>query len=997
MKKALFLALLPVLAGCASVREQEMSGTMSRVHVLEIARLPPDQLAGRDPLKGGLQFVFRVSRQPGQSGEMALKETRFVRLNGVVYGLPEPTTPPSPAEPLTLLSDLPAFREANPALPEDDGWDPEDGILILRIFGAELPAAGIGTVEFQIGWGRETEIFSLPFSLAKLTDARYRLPKPALPRGTSAAAETARQRLADGEFDAALDAVQEGLAADPRDIECRLIRAALNMSRWESFQGGESTALRDLAVLFRATQEAQEAVSALVEAPNPEVAWSLMPRKQRDALDEKLVRHLLAMRLEQLKRPQEASKQEAWLAERYDKDAPWYSYLLFSLTFGQRIGRNPGLAIVQDRPDDIPLRWLLALLDLHTGQASSATLQLSMLVGKPLKPIAWLEHDYARALLASGQTDRAIQQARRAAALMGSMSTTLTLSSALRAAGRVDESIVPLRQFVEARYFDAPAWEFRNLYLPAILEDGAGDPASKVAFYDRIMQPALDQPIEQYEKGLRFRDLDRQTALAAFATAAQSEDVLLRARALNEQGTLLLDMDRKEEAYRCLKESAQYDWGSAWRGMSHCYLYSCGVQKDSVKAIEYGERAAMRGHLDGLLPSLHRDAGRGIRKKAVAQYRMLVGLDNTHGYHGMAWLMVSTPETWDAEAAKWYGEEAVRLDGDSSSYDNLFCIYRIAGEWDKADEVMKRYEQWWRTQPGGASAPKPDYWEWDKRRAEVEENLKTYVRTNSPAPLSLARRMETPPWRVEGPSRPLALKFRERETPTLEQKRWALAGGAFNVQIDLKYSNVLAGIEPVPRGRRLVTHHNLAKFYNIYSRQDLLDYLQGLQDRGFRAAYDQLAAHWASADEEKWQALWMDFRVADEELLPIYWVRGYAHALGKNGVIGYDLREYMDGCRAGYRAGYLTEEECWRRIMPAARLAQSLFGSWEEYILSYLVGFQIEYPWDTVRVDAGKRWILLAYLIHDEKSPLKDLSWDMDLGGEDPEPATARNVEEGGP
>jgi hypothetical protein len=250
---------------------------------------------------------------------------------------------------------------------------------------------------------------------------------------------------------------------------------------------------------------------------------------------------------------------------------------------------------------------------------------------------------------------------------------------------------------------------------------------------------------------------------------------------------------------------------------------------------------------------------------------------------------------------------------------------------------------------------------------------------------------------LEGPSTPLALKFRERETPTPEQKRWALAGGAFNVHIGLKYSNVLAGVEPVPPGRRLLTQHNLAKFYNVYSRQDLLDYLQRLQDRGFRATYDQLAAHWATADEEKWRALWMDFSVADEELLPIYWVRGYAPTLGEKGVIGYDLREYMDGCRGGYRAGYLTEEECWRRIMPAARLAQSLFGSWEEYILNYLVGFQIENPWDAVRVDAGKRWLLLTQLIQDEKSPLRDLPWNLDLGGEvAPEPAATRNPEEDG-
>jgi hypothetical protein len=50
----------------------------------------------------------------------------------------------------------------------------------------------------------------------------------------------------------------------------------------------------------------------------------------------------------------------------------------------------------------------------------------------------------------------------------------------------------------------------------------------------------------------------------------------------------------------------------------------------------------------------------------------------------------------------------------------------------------------------------------------------------------------------------------------------------------------------------------------------------------------------------------------------------------KAGLLGWDDSRYVALCRWGYAAGYLTEEEAWKRMNDAVIVLQKSFASWEE-------------------------------------------------------------------
>lgn len=64
----------------------------------------------------------------------------------------------------------------------------------------------------------------------------------------------------------------------------------------------------------------------------------------------------------------------------------------------------------------------------------------------------------------------------------------------------------------------------------------------------------------------------------------------------------------------------------------------------------------------------------------------------------------------------------------------------------------------------------------------------------------------------------------------------------------------------------------------------------------------------------------------------------YKDEFGEKSIAAWDYDRYISLCGWGYIAGYLSEEEAWQRIMPAARLLQKTFESWIDLGKNHVVG-----------------------------------------------------------
>jgi hypothetical protein len=100
--------------------------------------------------------------------------------------------------------------------------------------------------------------------------------------------------------------------------------------------------------------------------------------------------------------------------------------------------------------------------------------------------------------------------------------------------------------------------------------------------------------------------------------------------------------------------------------------------------------------------------------------------------------------------------------------------------------------------------------------------------------------------------------------------------------------------------------------------------------------------------------------------------------LGDKSLWGWDYSRDICLCRWGYMAGYITEEEAWKRIMAVARILQSKFASWEDLGRNYLIGRQF---WSYKHTEEGEYLYEDAFmrLFDMPSSPWNKYPWDLPL------------------
>ena len=170
----------------------------------------------------------------------------------------------------------------------------------------------------------------------------------------------------------------------------------------------------------------------------------------------------------------------------------------------------------------------------------------------------------------------------------------------------------------------------------------------------------------------------------------------------------------------------------------------------------------------------------------------------------------------------------------------------------------------------------------------------------------------------------------------------------------------------------------LHDWWGIDNRSDLLNDLEFLDREGHRAEFQKQGQSLIAMTDAQYQSALSAARRHPDAVRRMKLVRDYYRRCRRSSLVGWDYCRYIMLCRWGYMVGFLTEDEAWRRIMPAARTLQAGFGSWAELGQDYLVGREFWSREETERTGQIYRDIE-KWLVQEPRSPWKQLPWRMAL------------------
>jgi hypothetical protein len=172
----------------------------------------------------------------------------------------------------------------------------------------------------------------------------------------------------------------------------------------------------------------------------------------------------------------------------------------------------------------------------------------------------------------------------------------------------------------------------------------------------------------------------------------------------------------------------------------------------------------------------------------------------------------------------------------------------------------------------------------------------------------------------------------------------------------------------------------LDKTWNDKSREDLLESLDWIEKGGHRNRFEYLGALIEGMSEEQYGAI-LESKIYDlEQLYEILIAKEYYTKLGEKSLLGWDYSRYICLCRWGYLVGWLSEQEAWEKIMPAAEILQKKFSSWEELGRNYIIG-RMFWSYQETKDDGNLYSEAFQRLLEMKSSPWNKLAWAANLSG----------------
>ncbi len=205
-----------------------------------------------------------------------------------------------------------------------------------------------------------------------------------------------------------------------------------------------------------------------------------------------------------------------------------------------------------------------------------------------------------------------------------------------------------------------------------------------------------------------------------------------------------------------------------------------------------------------------------------------------------------------------------------------------------------------------------------------------------------------------------------------ERQKRALATAAI-----LKYANgmeldVLGGDESAGELQEM-----LKRDWDITDHKSTLDTIQSLKEHGHREEFNLMQKEIAKLDSQQYIQLVNSYAKQPEVQHQLRLVYGYNSRAGKNSILAWDYCRMVFLAECAFKAGYITEDEAWKVINPAAKLLQTTFASWDEMAQNYMLGRDF---WSNSRdFHALKIMAASKFLLTGQKSPWLKLAWNMPL------------------
>lgn len=130
----------------------------------------------------------------------------------------------------------------------------------------------------------------------------------------------------------------------------------------------------------------------------------------------------------------------------------------------------------------------------------------------------------------------------------------------------------------------------------------------------------------------------------------------------------------------------------------------------------------------------------------------------------------------------------------------------------------------------------------------------------------------------------------------------------------------------------------LRSWWAVHDRAELLRQIDGLRHGGHQALYDELLLRLRRDRDGGWLTRGLRGPTNRVEMHRIEVVQRESTALGRAGIVAFDISRCVNLARSGHQVGFLSESEAWRIIIAEARRAQTAFDSWKAYGRSFLAG-----------------------------------------------------------
>lgn len=215
---------------------------------------------------------------------------------------------------------------------------------------------------------------------------------------------------------------------------------------------------------------------------------------------------------------------------------------------------------------------------------------------------------------------------------------------------------------------------------------------------------------------------------------------------------------------------------------------------------------------------------------------------------------------------------------------------------------------------------------------------------------------------------------RHQEVPR-DVKAWALSCVSLLWERNHDPHDSLAGEAMTDRNMQ-VRRKFISEEWGIESRVDLLDSLRWINEGGHRRSFETLGKSVCGTSKWRYALVLLGNVMNAEYLREIVFVRKHYEEVGEEGILGWDYSRYIALCRWGHEAGYVSEDEAWRMIMPVAWRLQEEFDSWEDLSRNYLIGREF---WGGGADSTYKFEDAYQRLIDMPSSPWNRYDWYMDL------------------